>query len=105
MAGGDDVGSLLAGLAARYGLSEGQVDQLGAILRPLAADEPAPTTVREPVHALDVHLADSLVALELEVVRGATPIADIGAGAGFPGLALSVALPSAEIEACREPGA
>ncbi|HTC61127.1 MAG TPA: RsmG family class I SAM-dependent methyltransferase [Solirubrobacteraceae bacterium] len=97
-AGDDGVWSLLAGLAARHCLSEGQVDQFSSILRALAADEAAPTTVREPVHALNVHLADSLVALELEVVRGASRIADIGAGAGFPGLALAVALPSAEVK-------
>ncbi len=98
LAGDDDVGSLLAVLAARHNLSGEQIDQFGSILRVLAADETAPTTVREPVHALDVHLADSLVALELEVVREASRIADIGAGAGFPGLALAVALPNAEVK-------
>lgn len=91
------MGPLLAGLAARYDLLGGQVDQLGSILTALAADEFAPTAVREPVHALDVHLADSLVALELAVVREAGRIADIGAGAGFPGLPLSVTLPTAEV--------
>jgi 16S rRNA (guanine527-N7)-methyltransferase len=87
----------LEGLAARHGLSAGQVAQLGAILAVLASNELAPTTVRDPAHALDVHLADSLVALELEVVREAGRIADIGAGAGFPGLPLAVALPGAEV--------
>ncbi|HTA98719.1 MAG TPA: 16S rRNA (guanine(527)-N(7))-methyltransferase RsmG [Solirubrobacteraceae bacterium] len=92
-----DMKSLLVGLAARYGLSKVQVDQLGSILAALAVNELAPTTVREPAHALDVHLADSLVALELEAVREATQIADIGAGAGFPGLPLAVVLPRAEV--------
>jgi 16S rRNA (guanine527-N7)-methyltransferase len=54
--------------------------------------------VREPLRALDVHLADSLVALELELVREADKIADMGAGAGFPGLALAVALPDSEVK-------
>jgi 16S rRNA (guanine527-N7)-methyltransferase len=93
----DDVVSLLVGLATRHGLSQVQVDQLGGILTALAADERAPTTVREPIRALDVHLADSLVALELKEVREAGRIADIGAGAGFPGLPLAVALPGAEM--------
>ena len=93
-----DVGSLWTGLAARYGLSRRQVDQFSSILGSLAADEAAPTTVRDPAHARDVHLADSLVGLELEVVREASRIADIGAGAGFPGLALAVALPSAKVK-------
>jgi 16S rRNA (guanine527-N7)-methyltransferase len=96
-AGEGDMAPLLAPLGARYGLSQGQVEQLGSILTALASDELAPTTVREPTHALDVHLADSLVALELEMVREAGQIADIGAGAGFPGLPLAVALPGAEV--------
>jgi 16S rRNA (guanine527-N7)-methyltransferase len=95
--GEGDAGSLLEGLAARHGLSTGQVDQLGAILTALVSNELAPTTVRDPAQALDVHLADSLVALDLEAVREAAQIADIGAGAGFPGLPLAVALPSAEV--------
>jgi 16S rRNA (guanine527-N7)-methyltransferase len=84
-------------LAERYGLVEGQQSRLAVILRELADDELAPTTVRDPAHALDVHLADSLVALELAPVRGARTLVDIGAGAGFPGLALAVALPGSEV--------
>ncbi|MCA1678467.1 MAG: class I SAM-dependent methyltransferase, partial [Actinobacteria bacterium] len=37
---------------------------------------------------MDVHLADSLVGLDLLVVRRAASILDLGAGAGFPGLVL-----------------
>ena len=95
--GDADAGSLLAGLAARHRLSTGQVTQLGGILMALASNELAPTTVREPEHALNVHLADSLVALDLKSVREAAQIADIGAGAGFPGLPLAVALPNADV--------
>jgi 16S rRNA (guanine527-N7)-methyltransferase len=84
-------------LAERYGLVEGQQSRLAVILRELADDELAPTTVRDPMHALDVHLADSLVALELAPVRGARTLVDVGAGAGFPGLALAVALPGSEV--------
>lgn len=90
--------ALLDGLAERYALSDGQLDQLAHILSALALDELAPTTVREPMLAVDVHLADSLVALELEAVREARRIADIGAGAGFPGLPLAVALPRSEVK-------
>lgn len=95
--GEGDTEALLSGLAARHGLSTGQVDQLGTILMALASNELAPTSVRDPLHARDVHLADSLVALELKVVREAGRIVDIGAGAGFPGLPLAVALPGAEV--------
>ncbi len=84
-------------LCERYGLSQRQSDQLDAILRGLAADERAPTAVRAPARAVDIHLADSLTALELDVFPAARKIADLGTGAGFPGLALAVALPASEI--------
>lgn len=87
----------LARFAEGYRLSSDQVDQLATILRTLATDNLAPTTVRAPELAIDVHLADSLVALELDVVRKAQEIADIGTGAGLPGLPLAVALPSSEV--------
>ncbi|HWJ49368.1 MAG TPA: 16S rRNA (guanine(527)-N(7))-methyltransferase RsmG [Solirubrobacteraceae bacterium] len=90
-------GLQLGGLTARYELSALQVSQLEEILRTLEADEHAPTAVRSATQALDIHLADSLVALELDQIATATTIADIGAGAGFPGLPLAVALPAARV--------
>jgi 16S rRNA (guanine527-N7)-methyltransferase len=42
-------------------------------------------------------VADSLVALELPEVRRAGRVADLGAGAGWPGLALAAALPEARV--------
>jgi 16S rRNA (guanine527-N7)-methyltransferase len=89
--------SLLDGLSRRYDLSEGQLSQLTRILGVLESDELAPTSVREPERAVDVHLADSLVALELEVIRAAGEMVEIGAGAGFPGLPLAVALPQGRV--------
>jgi 16S rRNA (guanine527-N7)-methyltransferase len=87
----------LARLTAQYSLSEGQQEQLTTILDQLSGDELAPTTVRDPLLAVDAHIADSLVALALEPLHSADRIADIGAGAGFPGLALAVALPGSEV--------
>ena len=86
---------LLGGL--RGSLNAGQISQLAAVLRMLEADEHAPTAVRAAEQALDVHVADSLAALELDAVRAAQRIADLGSGVGFPGLALAVALPAAEV--------
>lgn len=85
------------GLAERFGLTDHQSRQLAVLVDLVAADRLAPTTVRDRQAILDDHLADSLVALELPQVREAAAIADIGSGAGFPGLPLAIALPTAHI--------
>jgi 16S rRNA (guanine527-N7)-methyltransferase len=92
-----DITSRLQALADRHALPGEAIEQLEALLDALASDEHAPTTVRAPREALDVHLADSLVGLELPPVRDAGFISDLGAGAGFPGLPLAVALPEATV--------
>lgn len=86
----------IAALIERYGLPAGADARLVALLNLLAVDPHAPTTVREPARAVDGHIADSLVALELQHVRAAIRVLDVGAGAGFPGLPLAIALPGAE---------
>jgi 16S rRNA (guanine527-N7)-methyltransferase len=92
-----EVATRLAELADRYGLRATAADQL-ALLLDLVAEEPsAITAVRDPAQGIDVHLADSLVALELPEVRGARRIADLGSGGGFPGLVLAIALPDARV--------
>ncbi|HEX4717103.1 MAG TPA: 16S rRNA (guanine(527)-N(7))-methyltransferase RsmG [Thermoleophilaceae bacterium] len=52
----------------------------------------------DPEQAVDIHVADSLSGLEVPEVRAARWMADIGSGAGFPGLVLAVALPSAKVD-------
>lgn len=84
-------------LPAADGLTERQLSQLTALLGMLEADEHAPTTVRSAERAANVHVADSLTALDLVPLRSAAHIADLGSGSGFPGLALAVALPDAEV--------
>jgi 16S rRNA (guanine527-N7)-methyltransferase len=87
----------LAALLARFGAPAGAAAPLARILELQAADPAASTTVRDPAEALDRHVADSLVALELPVVVSARRIADLGSGAGWPGLALAAALPDAHV--------
>jgi 16S rRNA (guanine527-N7)-methyltransferase len=94
----------LSALAPRYALSGGQVAQLEALLGLVAGNPEAPTTVTGRDEILRDHLADSLVALELPEVRAATAIADLGAGAGFPGLALAIALPDARVRLVESNG-
>lgn len=97
--------SLVAELAERWGLGGGPtVRALEVLLDVLEADPHAPTAVRAREEAVDVHLADSLVALELPEVQGARRIADLGAGAGFPGLALAAALPDARVALVESAG-
>ena len=79
------------------GLPAAGVDALRRVLELQASDPTAPTTVRAVDEAVDRHVADSLVALELDEVRAARRIADIGSGAGWPGLALAAALPEARV--------
>jgi 16S rRNA (guanine527-N7)-methyltransferase len=94
----------LAELAARYGLPATATDRL-ALLLDLVADEPsAITSVRDPGRGVDVHVADSLVALELAEVRAARRIADLGSGGGFPGLALAIALPDSRVAVVESAG-
>lgn len=82
----------------------GQREQIERVLRVLEGDEHAPTTAREREAALRVHVMDSLVALELEAVRKAERIIDLGSGAGFPGVALAIALPGAQVSLVESQG-
>jgi 16S rRNA (guanine527-N7)-methyltransferase len=82
---------------SRHGLGDDAADRLGALLDLLVSDQSAPTTVRHPVAVIDDHLADALVALEFEPVLSASTIADLGAGAGIPGLPLAIARPNAQV--------
>jgi 16S rRNA (guanine527-N7)-methyltransferase len=68
------------------------------VLEALAREPDPHTTVSDPEQAVDIHVADSLSGLEVPEVRAARWIADIGSGAGFPGLVLAVALPRARVD-------
>ena len=92
------------GLSARYRLGEAAAGQIERILKALAAEPDPHTSVNDPQAALEVHVADSLSGLEVSALVRARRIADIGAGAGFPGLALAVALPQAQVDLVESAG-
>jgi 16S rRNA (guanine527-N7)-methyltransferase len=92
-----DVSTRLAQLAEQYALPPDAPERLGVLLELVASEPTSITTVRDPAEGVDVHVADSLVALELPEVRGARRIADLGSGGGFPGLVLAIGLPDADV--------
>ena len=85
-------------LLDRFGLPADAGPRFDALVAALLREPDPHTTITEPTDVVARHLADSLVALELDDLRTATAIADIGAGAGFPGLPLAIALPGARVD-------
>jgi len=88
----------LDGLAGRYGLSAASTLALERLLGALEAEPEAPTSERARADALRTHVADSLSGLAVQALRDAGRTADLGAGAGFPGLVLAAALPDARVD-------
>lgn len=86
----------LAELLARYPATSDSRPALINLLD-LLAHPHAPTSVHEPEQGVDIHIADSLVGLEVPELRAARLIADLGAGAGVPGLVLAAALPDVRV--------
>jgi 16S rRNA (guanine527-N7)-methyltransferase len=70
---------------------------LEALLEMLA-DPRAPVSASTVPHARDVHIADSLSGLEIEPLATARRVADLGSGAGLPGLVLAACLPEARFD-------
>jgi 16S rRNA (guanine527-N7)-methyltransferase len=85
-------------------LSAGSAEQIRLLIDTLAAEPDPPTTVRSQAAALDAHVADGLSGLAVPDLSAARRLADVGAGAGFPGLALAVALPGASIDLIESAG-
>lgn len=85
-------------------LDVGQRRALEAVLRLLAQERASLSSVTDPERAWRVHVADSLTGLQVAELSKAARIADIGSGAGFPGLPLAVALPCASVDLIESVG-
>lgn len=70
----------------------------------LLAEERASVSSVVDDRAWKVHVADSLTGLRVPELGAAERIADVGAGAGFPGLAIAVALPVAQVDLIESVG-
>jgi 16S rRNA (guanine527-N7)-methyltransferase len=64
----------------------------------LLADPRAPIAASTVGRAREVHIEDSLSGLEVDELTGAGRIADLGSGAGLPGLVLAACLPEARVD-------
>src|ERR1700709_2101886 len=102
MAGGEKVqdASPLPGQS----LDEAQRAAITRVLELLETERASVSSVTDPKRAWRVHVADSLSGLEFEALRKAPTIADVGSGAGFPGLVLAVALPNAQVDLIESVG-
>lgn len=85
-------------------LSEAQRATITLVLELLEVERASVSSVTDPGRAWRVHVADSLTGLEFEQLATARRIADIGSGAGFPGLVLAVALPNAQVDLIESVG-
>jgi 16S rRNA (guanine527-N7)-methyltransferase len=87
-----------------YSLDEAQRAAITCVLELLEIERASVSSVTEPQRAWRVHVADSLSGLEFQPLREAGRIADIGSGAGFPGLVLAVARPQAQVDLIESVG-
>jgi 16S rRNA (guanine527-N7)-methyltransferase len=78
-------------------------EALATVLELLAEERASVSSVVDE-RAWRVHVADSLTGLEVDDLSEARRIADVGAGAGFPGLVLAVALPGAQVDLVESVG-
>lgn len=91
-----DLDAELALVLERHGLDLSMRAPLRTLVDLLTAPS-APTSVHDPHDVVRVHIADSLAGLEIPQLAAPELIADLGAGAGLPGLVLAVARPVATV--------
>ncbi len=76
--------------------------RLAPVLELLASDPASLSSIRDPERSWRVHVRDSLTGLD--AVGRPERLADVGAGAGFPGLVLAAALPATRVDLIESVG-
>jgi 16S rRNA (guanine527-N7)-methyltransferase len=87
----------LAEALSAHAVDPASLPRFAALLELVRDDPTAPTTVTDPLLGVAAHVADSLDGLAVPAIYAAETIVDLGAGAGFPGLPLALALPDAHV--------
>ncbi len=80
------------------------MEATATILELLEGERASVSSVTDPERAWRVHVEDSLTGLEVPELARAGRIADIGSGAGFPGLVLAIALPESRVDLIESVG-
>ncbi|HNC05046.1 MAG TPA: 16S rRNA (guanine(527)-N(7))-methyltransferase RsmG [Solirubrobacterales bacterium] len=93
---GPSAGEGTTGGEAEPWLDRAALARLDPMLDLLAESHVSLSSVTDPAEARRVHVADSLSGLACPEVRAAKRCADLGAGAGFPGIPLAAFLPECE---------
>lgn len=91
-------------VAREHALDSVAIGRLAALLELLSTHPRSPTTVTQPREAVDVHVADSLSALPVLDELGPERVADLGPGAGFPGIPVAVARPGIDMDLVETSG-
>jgi len=97
------LGDRISILLEAKGLDHTAVEAIESLLRSLS-EEHAPTAVKDPDEGLNVHVADSLSALDLPLLSESRVIADIGSGCGVPGLVIASVFPASVVIAVESIG-
>jgi 16S rRNA (guanine(527)-N(7))-methyltransferase RsmG len=97
------LGSDVRAVAEHYGLGPSETGAVTIFVERLRSDASPALAEKWRTDAL-ARVAQSLDALALEPVRRATEVADLGTGAGFPGLVLAAALPQARVTLVEKDG-
>jgi 16S rRNA (guanine527-N7)-methyltransferase len=101
---GEYAGARLEAVVKEHSLDEAALERLATVLELVSTDPRAPTSVRAAAEAVDVHIADSLSALPALDELAPALVADVGSGAGFPGVPLAVARPTTTVDLVEASG-